>query len=562
VAASGRASTAVAAGILLSRLAGLVREKVLAYFLGAGFAAEAFRAALRIPNLLQNLLGDGVLSASFVPTYARALHDGREEEAGALAGAVASILLLVTGSLVAVGVLLAEPLTRLLAPGFPVDSARFLLTVDLVRILTPSLGLLVLSAWALGLLNAHRYFFLAYVAPVLWNAAIVTAVVAAAAKGATEVDLGRALGYGALAGAALQLLVQLPVVLRRSRGLRPGLSFAIPGLRTVLRASGGAIAGRGVVQISAYVDLLLASLLATGAVAALGYAQVLHLLPISLFGMSVAAAALPELAIRSRNDPGVLVPEVRDGSTRVLRAVLPVTVLYLSAPDHVVAALYRGGAFGAAETRQVAAVLAAYALGLAATTQSRLLQSTLYALDDTRTPARLAGLRVLVGSTLGIGAMLLLDGWTIAPGGTPLRLDVGGLLDPALRSGDESLLRLGAVGLALGASVGAWLEWWRLRQVVAKRTGGSIGSLTLGRNVLAAAAVLPGTLLGRAALRTIEEAEVLPGGTLPAALGSGMVLSFAGLAWFVTAVLIDPTGTPGATRIRSAVGLGPRRPDR
>ena len=463
-------SRAVAAAILLSRLAGLVRERVIAQWLGTGFGAEAVRAALRIPNLLQNLLGDGVLSAAFVPSYARLVAEGREEEAGRLAAAVASVLLVVTAALAAVGMLLAGPLTRVLVPGFPPGTAKYDLTVQLVRILAPGAGVLVLSAWALGVLTAHRRFFRAYVAPVLWNAAIVTAGVAAGLRGLAEADVARAVAVGALVGALLQLAVQLPAVRRHGgaravRPLRPGASAALAG---VLRAARGAVASRGVVQISAYLDLAVASLLAAGAVAALGYAQVLHLLPVSLFGMSVAAAALPDLATAGRAAPDLAADRVRASLRRTTAFALPTAVAYVAVGDHVVGLLFAGGAFGPAETRQVAAVLAAYALGLAATTQGRVLQTALHALDDTRTPARVAGLRVLVGTAAGVALMLVLDAWRFDVGG-PVQVGPIGPASTAERAADASLLRLGAVGLALGASLGAWVEVGLLRRAVTGR---------------------------------------------------------------------------------------------
>ena len=142
-----RNASLVAAGILLSRMAGLVREAATAFFLGTGVGAEAFKSALRIPNLMQNLLGEGVLSASFIPVYSQAVAEGREEEAGRLAGAVAGLLLLVTTVLVVIGVLFAAPLTRVLAPGFIPGTPRYDLTVTMVRIMTPGIGFLVLSAW-------------------------------------------------------------------------------------------------------------------------------------------------------------------------------------------------------------------------------------------------------------------------------------------------------------------------------------------------------------------------------------------------------------------------------
>ena len=539
-----RDARAVAAGILLSRVAGLVREKAIAFHLGAGLGAEAFRAALRIPNLLQNLLGDGVLSAAFVPSYSRAVAEGRDEDAGRLAAAVASALLLVTGALVAIGVLLAEPLTRLLTPGFPVGSAKFDLTVTLVRILTPSLGFLVLSAWALGVLSAHRRFFRAYVAPVLWNGAIIVGVTVAALRGATEIELARAVGYGALFGAVLQFLVQLPAVIRLVR-LRPGRWRDVIDLPQVVRSAGAVVAGRGVVQLSAYLDLVLASLLAAGAVAAIGYAQVLYLLPVSLFGMSVAAASLPGLSTSSRTDRGPAAAQLADASRRVALFVVPTTVVYLALGDQVVAALYRGGAFGAAETRQVAAVLAAYSLGLIATTQSRVLQSALYSIDEARVPARVASVRVAVGTLVGVAAMLVLDAWRMDAFG-PVRIGDTGLATPALRASEESLLRLGGAGLALGASVGAWLEYVLLRRAVRARGLLVTDAAAWRRLGLAALAIVPGSLIGRG-LASRLTATV---GDLPAFLVAAVSVLPAVLAFLVVGRLVGLAGLELPRRFR------------
>jgi putative peptidoglycan lipid II flippase len=523
--ALNRNAGAVSLGILLSRGAGLLREKLLAYHLGTGLAAEAFRAALRIPNVLQNLLGDGVVSAAFVPTYARAVDRGETEDAGRLAGAVASLLILVTGALVAIGVLFAGPITRALTPGFPVDSPKYALTVTLVRIITPSLGFLVLSAWCLGVLNAHRNFFRAYVAPVLWNASIIVAVSVAALVGREQRDLAVAVAIGALVGAVLQFALQLPTVIRLAPGLRLGVARGTPGLRQVLRATGPAILGRGVVQLSAYVDLIVASLLAAGAVAALGYAQVLYLLPVSLFGMSIAAASLPSLSTIDATEIAARRMAIDRAAGRIALLVVPTSVLYLTMGDQVVAVLFEGGAFGPAQTRQVAAVLAAYALGLLATTQSRLLQAVLYALDDTRTPARIAALRVLIATTLGVLLMLLLDAWRWDAEG-PVRVASFGLASLEARSAESSLLRLGAVGLALGSSLGAWTEWVILSRRVRRRTGFRPARTHLLRVLLAAAAIVPGGLVGRSVSARIAPAlpdvpsAVLAALTLVIALGS------------------------------------------
>jgi len=541
-----RASGAVSLGILLSRVAGLLREKLLAYHLGTGLAAEAFRAALRIPNLLQNLLGDGVLSGAFVPSYARLVRDGRERDAGRLAGAVASLLVLVTGVLVVLGVVLAGPLTRLLTPGFPSGSVKAELTVTLVRILFPSLGFLVLSAWCLGVLNAHRQFFRAYVAPVLWNAAIIISLTVAAAAGRGEDDLARAVALGALIGAALQFAFQLPAVVRAVPGLRLRLGEDVPGLRDVLRASGGVIVGRGIVQLSAYLDLAIASLLAAGAVAALGYAQVLYLLPVSLFGMSVAAASLPDLATIHVAERARLTDDVERGLRRIASFVLPTAALYLAFGEHAVALLFGGGAFGAPAIRQVALVLGAYSLGLVATTQARLLQSALYGLDDTVTPARVATVRVAVGTTVGVLLMLVLDAYRWGPTG-PVQVAPLGLADAVARAAEFSLHRLGAVGLALGASVGALGEGTLLRRALARRTGAPLVRAGWGRPILAGLAVLPAIPLARILLAGLDPLLA----ERPVALTALVALLPAVAALGIAAVALGLDDLPGVTAVRS-----------
>jgi hypothetical protein len=257
----GRSAFLVAAGIFLSRLAGLVRDRVFAHYFGNSFAADAFRAALRIPNFLQNLFGEGVLSASFIPVYAKLVAEREDEEAGRVAGAVFSLLALVTSVLVLSGVLATPYLIDAIAPGFKGDTR--LLTIQLVRVLFPGVGLLVLSAWCLGILNSHRKFFLSYVSPVVWNIAIIVALLAFG-RGATRAE-GAAMtarlsrlaiytAWGSVIGSAVQFLMQLPIVLRLVPTLHFGITSLTGSVRTVIRNFGPVFLSRGVVQLSAYVD--------------------------------------------------------------------------------------------------------------------------------------------------------------------------------------------------------------------------------------------------------------------------------------------------------------------
>ena len=185
---TGRHAFLVAAGIFLSRIVGLVRQGVFSHYFGLkSDPADAFNAAFRIPNFLQNLFGEGVLSASFIPVYARLLSECDEEESGRVAGAVGAILALVASVLVLAGVLATPFLIDAIAPGY--HGAKRELTIRLVQILFPGAGLLVLSAWCLGILNSHRKFFVSYTAPVLWSAAII----------ATLIAFGRRMDLGSLA---------------------------------------------------------------------------------------------------------------------------------------------------------------------------------------------------------------------------------------------------------------------------------------------------------------------------------------------------------------------------
>ena len=451
----------VALGIAASRLAGLGRETVASRLLGNTAAGDAFVVAMRIPNMIQNLLGEGVLSASFVPVYSQMLDEsarkkGDRTDPGQVAGAVAAALMTVVGLSVALIVTLARPITFVLAPGLTGD--RFELAVSLVRITALGTGFAVLSAWCLGVLNSHRRFFVAYAAPVLWNAVQVGALVAAWILAFDLDGVARALAWGVAGGGLAQLLVQLPLAVRLAQGLRLRWMRGHAGLREIRRRFGPAVLGRGVVQVSAYVDLVLASLLATGAMAALYRGQILYMLPVSLFAMSVAAAELPEMS-RQADDPVALATRSRSAMRKVAFWMLLAAAVYTAAGDLVVGLLFQGGEFSEADTVLVWFVVGAYALGLPATGVSRVLQNVCYARGDTAGPARIATVRVVVAAVVGMAVMFPLDRVVVGPDGLIAADSLG--LAWALPEAERALgdaVRLGAVGLALGSAVAAWTE--------------------------------------------------------------------------------------------------------
>lgn len=518
---SHRNASLVSAGILLSRLAGFVRQRAMGHFFGAGAVLDAFNTAFRIPNILQNLLGEGVLSASFIPVYSRLLAEGREEEAGRVAGAIAGLLALVSALFVVVGVLLAGPLTSLIAPGF--TGERYALTVTLMRILFPGIGLLVLSAWCLGVLNSHRRFFLSYVAPVLWNVAQIAVLIGFALAGLRGEDLVVALAWGTVLGGLLQFAVQLPGVIGLLGAPRLSLDVALPGVRRTIRAFGPIVAGRGVVQLMTYVELALASLLAAGAVAALGFAQQLALLPISLFGMAVAAAELPELSLLADEDRARLSERLQEGLARISFFVAFSAAAFIVVGEPIVGAVYQTGAFGALDRRLVWLVLAGFSVGLLANTSSRLLQSALYGSGDARGPAAIAAARVVLAAIVGVVLMFQLDRVALTPGGGfAVMGDLPAFtpLPAAVRAAPETL-RLGAAGLAVGAGISAWLELVLLRRRVRTRLGPrvQVGGGQLARQFVA---LVPAIAVGLALNLLVHPWHPLVGGPL-AVGGMGLV---------------------------------------
>ena len=479
---SGRSASLVATGILLSRAAGVIRESILAHYLGTTVYASAFRAALRMPNVLQNLLGEGTLSASFIPVYSRLLHTKAEDgrAAGRLAGAVFALLLVTAGVVAVSGAVLAPVLVRIFTTGFTGELRE--VTIRCVRVIFPMTGLLVLSAWALGILNSHGRFFLSYSAPVVWNITIIAALVTFGGRLAGA-DLVVAASWGALAGGGFQFLVQLPWVMRLERALRIRWDTRSADVQQVLHNAGPAILGRGGVQLSAYLDQWLASFLFAGAFATLAFAQTLYVLPVSLFGMSVAAAELPEMARQSGEQAEALRARMEAGLRRIAILVMPATAGYVVLGEVIVGLLYQSGEFTRVDTLLVSLVLAAYSLGLVASTSTRLYASAFYALNDTRTPARIAIIRVAVSAVLGATLMLVGERFALR---APFAI--------VANSGDAMVRPLGVVGLAVAAAVGAWIEWSMLRSTIRRRIGGlGMGRRTLVR--LGLAAFLPAVIL-------------------------------------------------------------------
>jgi putative peptidoglycan lipid II flippase len=359
---------------------------------------------------------------------------------------VLTLLALATSVIVLAGILTTRFFVGLFAASF--DPATRELTVQLIRIFFPGAGLLVLSAWCLGVLNSHRRFFLSYTAPVVWNLAIIATLIWFG--GRDDFHLATFTAWGSVVGSALQFGVQMPTVIMLLRRLRPVFDVASQNVRLVLRSFVPIFMSRGVVQISAFVDTMLAGLISPQAVSALTYAQSLYTLPVSLFGMSVSAAELPAMssALGSHDQIAEQLRRRLDaGLHRIAFFIVPSVMAMMAFGDVMTGALYQTGRFKSADSKYVWGILAGSTIGLLASTLGRLYASTYYALHDTRTPLGFAVIRVIL--TTGLGYL-----WAI-----PLPALIG--IDP----------KWGAAGLTASAGVAGWVEFVLLRRSLNRRIG-------------------------------------------------------------------------------------------
>ena len=485
------AATSVGAGILISRLSGLVRVALFAKYLGQQTdAADAFNAAFRIPNLLQNLFGEGALSGSFIPIHAGLRARGEHEAAARAARTFFALLTFVVALIVLAGMVTAPWIIPILAPGFSGEKRE--LTIRLVRILFPGAGLLVASAWCLAVLNSHRKFFLSYTAPVAWNAAMIGCLAFFGSRPGLGLDaIATYLAWASVVGSFLQFAVQAPLAFSLSR--HEGRMQLSEPVRQAVRNFFPVLISRGAVQLTAYIDQWIASWLPTGAVAALANAQLLYTLPVSLFGVSISASELPAMSgdAARESDFGALRARIDAGLRRMAFFVVPSAIAFVALGDVIAAALLQRGRFTAEDTLFVWGILAGSSIGLLATTMARLYSMAHYAVGDTKRPLRIALVRMACSTTLGYAVAI----------GLPPRLGI----DPLW----------GAAGLTASSGLVGWLEFALLRGSMNARIGrtglhASHGARLWGAAIAAAAVAFGVKLLLPPMNPLVRAAAILP----------------------------------------------------
>ena len=383
-----RSAGVIGVATMTSRVLGLIRDQVLAYFFGAGDAMDAFRIAFRLPNILRDLFAEGALSAALVPTFTRALATGSRDTAWRLASNVIGVLLLISVIVVAAGLVFAGPLVELYAGGFRSVPGKIELTVRLTRIMFPFLGMVAVAAVMMAMLNALHRFFVPALSPAMFNVAtILCALLAVPIASRFGVEPIVAIAAGTLLGGIGQILLQWPPLRHEGFRYRPVFDTSDPWLREIGRQMIPGVAGLAAVQINVFVNSWLASGLGTGAVSWLDYAFRLMYMPIGLFGISVATASLPTISGHAarRNDSGIRTA-VSSGLRMMLMLNVPATVGLLVLATPIVRLIFEHGQFTPFDTAATSAALMCYAPGLIGYSTVKLVSPAFYAMGNSRSP--------------------------------------------------------------------------------------------------------------------------------------------------------------------------------
>ncbi len=446
---------------LLSRLAGFVRDVVMAAVLGAGPVADAFLIAFRLPNHFRAIFAEGAFNAAFVPTYARLKEQGGVPLARGFADEVLTAMTLVHGVMLALALGFTPAFVGLLAPGLMEDPQRFDLAVTLTRITFPYLALISVATLISGALNASDRFAMAAGSPILLNVCMVGTLLAAA----SFPTAGHAAAWGVLISGVLQVLLVGWDAERSGIGLRFGRPKLDPGTKQFLKALGPAIIGSAGVQIALFADTIIATFLPAGALSALYYADRINQLPIGVVGIAIGTVLLPEMARRlaAGDDAGAAHAQARSIELAVVLA-LPFVVASLLIPDLTMRALFARGAFTRGDAAEAAATLQAYGIGLLAFVVIRAFIAPFHARGDTATPMKAALTAVAINVALKFALMGM----------------------------------LAQVGLALATALGGWINLGLLVWF-ARRRGFPVGDAALAGHLVRLAVcglVLAGALFG------------------------------------------------------------------
>jgi putative peptidoglycan lipid II flippase len=466
-----RSAASAGAATMTSRILGLVREQVVASIFGAGAATDAYWVAFRIPNLLRDLFAEGAMSSAFVPTFTRHLTTGGKESAWRLGNLVINALLVSTALLVIAGIVFAYPLVAALSDEkYTADAERMVLTVQLARIMLPTLTFIALAAAVMGMLNSLHHFFIPAVSPATFNVVtIICAFTLVPLMPRVGLHPIAAIAIGTLLGGVAQLALQWPTLRSEGFRYRPLFDWRDEGLRHVLVLMGPGTIGLAATQVNLVVNTVLATSQQAGAVSWLTYAFRVMYLPIGLFGVSIATAVLPAVSrhVVARNIPASR-DTIANGLSLMMMLNVPATVGMMVLAVPIVRVIFERGRFTPADTLATAAALQFYAIGLVGYSVVRIASPTFYALGKNRIPVIVSMVTVVVNAVLNITLVRVLGYQGLALGTSIaalfnaivllvlLRKNLSGLNERRILA---SLSRIAVASAAMGVAAVAADRW-------------------------------------------------------------------------------------------------------
>src|SRR5437870_609742 len=395
-----KSASLISAFTILSRIFGYIRDSRIAYLLGAGTAADAYTTAYRIPNLLRRLVGEGAVSAAFIPVFARYLAENKKKDAWEFANTMLTLITIALTALTVAGIVLSPLLVRLFASGFAETPGKLELTATLNRVMFPYIFLISMSALAMGVLNSFHRFGAPAFSPVVLNLTMITFSFLGGLFG----DVTRTLAVGVVVGGLMQLAIQLPPLLNSGWKLQLKLDFSHPGVRTVAKLMVPVIFGVGIVQINVLVDTQFASYLEEGSVTAIYIADRVMELVLGGYAVAVSTVILPLLSRQAAlRQMGELKTTLNFAARIILFITLPATVGLVILRQEIIEVLFQHGDFDAASTALTAWALPFFAIGLSAFSMVKIIVPAFYALEDTRTTVKIA----FVAMFLNIGLNFL-----------------------------------------------------------------------------------------------------------------------------------------------------------
>lgn len=471
-----KATFLVAFATALSRVLGYVREVVVAAYYGASYEIDAYRVAIQLPNLFRLILGDVVIAAAFLPIFSSYLAKNNEEESWKIASKILTLTVVFLSVVTVLGIVFSRPLISVLAPGFHSKPHVFNLSIELTKIMFPALVFMALSGLFSGILNSYEIFLLPAASPVLWNAIIIAGIILFSKSYGIY-----AFATSLLIASILQAFIQVPGFKDKLKYFRFDLDLSHPEVRNFFSLLIPVVLSSATSNINTVVDTRFASYLATGVIAAMGYAIRIYLVPAGIFGVAVATVLFPRLArYESLKNEEAFAKNLSFGLRVLTFIMVPLSAYFTFFSLPIVRLLFERGSFTYNDSLLTSAALFMYSIGVTAYSLSYLLSRAYYSKKDSKTPLLIALISIAVNY---FGDWYLMNAMPELPELIPFLKKYKWLFAPH-------------AGIALSTSIVAIFQFFALYFVYRKKHGHIEGKKFLVTNLKSLVATAGALLAG------------------------------------------------------------------